>query len=395
MMRNLFKFSDTEINNILYSGIRNSIHHKIRRKGFIRKILKTIYILLLKHSKRHPHNDIQGTILNDAPQKDWVPDNSRWKVLIFNENNEEVRPLLFIEMLLLFAFLFNVKVIQRILFNAAETKTLKFIRNQKIDHLICGHPTILMTFIGFYLAKLNKNVITIQHGIYNLNDTKVLWFEKNIATHFIVYGDYFKELYQSQGVNEKNIIIGNPYFKSEIGEKDRIILPFKIINKKAVFIGQQFYKVWPNIFQPYNRAVSDLADFLLKKNIDLYYKPHPREDIRKSLSKENISKVDFFPDKNDSDYFLNEFDFYYSVNSTLLLETYLKKKACFQLNISYNVDLDKFNKYSGIPFVDSKNLDKHLDHKKFEFFYDPKYLNISQNPRNSALKIISKILIPE
>jgi hypothetical protein len=394
-MKDRYKFSDTEINKILYSGIRNSNHHKIRRKGFIRKILKTAYILLLKHPKRHLHNNIQGSILNDAPQKDWVPNDSQLKVLIFNENKEEVRPLLYIEMLLLFSFLFNVKILQKIIFRIAETKALNLIKNRNIEHLICGHPTILMTFIGFYLAKLDKNVITLQHGIYNLNEYKVLWFEKNIATHVIVYGYYFKELYQSQGVNEKNIIIGNPYFKSEIGVKERITLPLEIKNKKAVFLGQQFYKVCPNIFQSYNTVMSDLADFLIKKNIELYYKPHPREDIRKSLSEENISKINFFRDNKDSDYFLNEFDLYYSINSTLLLETYLNKKICFQLNISYNINLDKFNKYSGIPFVDSENLNKHLDQKNFEFYYDPKYLNISQTPRDSGLKIISKILIPE
>jgi len=392
-MNRHYKFSNTEINKILYSGIRNSTHHKIRRKGFIRKILKTAYILLLKHPKRHSHNNMQGSILNDAPQKDWVPNDSQWKVLIFNENNEEVRPLLFIEMLLLFSFLFNVKIIQKIIFGIAEIKALNFIKNRNIDHLICGHPTILMTFIGFYLAKLDKNVITLQHGIYNLNEYKVLWFEKNIATHVIVYGHYFKELYNSQGVREKNLIIGNPYFKSDISIKEKTKVPLHLVRKKVLFMGQQFHKVCPGIFEPYNKAISDLTDFLHGKDIDVYYKSHPRENIQKSLGEENISKLKFFVGKNDSDSFLNDFDIYYSINSSLLLETYLQKKICFQIDVHYDLNLDKFSDYSGIPLIDSKNLYNHLNQEIYEFYYDPKYLNISQTPRDSVINTITKILI--
>ena len=394
MKKGKYKFSNTEINEILYSGIRNSLHHKIRRNGFIRKILKNSYILLLGHSNRCSHSNFQSSILNDAPQKDWVPSDSSWKVINFNENNKEIRPLLFIEMVLLISFLLNLKSIQNILFNFAQNKTLNFIKKKNIEHLICGHPTILMTFISFFLSKLGKKVITLQHGIYNLNEYKVLWFEKEIATHIIVYGQYFKNLYQSQGVSEEKLIIGNPYFKSDIGSKEVSKIRFEQNKcKKAVFIGQQFYKVLPEVKEPYNKSISNLADFLMRKNISVYYKPHPRERIKESLTKENISRLNFFLEKKDSDLSFDDFDLYYSVNSTLLVETYLQKKKCFQIHVPYHFKLDNFCNYTGIPLINSNNLDNHLGKDFYNFYYDMQYLNVSRTPRDSIIKKLKKLLV--
>lgn len=395
MNRN-YKFSNTDINNILYSAIRNKSHLNIRKKTsvlVVGKILFTFFKNLSKKNKKYS-NSLNSSILNFLPKQYVDLKNLKSEGVSIDLMKHQNKYISSLEGLLNLAFLINYKPFQKLIFQASHRLFQKLVNKEKLDYLICGHPTVVATFIGFCLKKIGneKKVITLQHGIYNLNDYKVLWFEKEVATHVIVYGAYFKELYKSQGVWENNIIIGNPYFKSEVDVNEKGDVPMQLTKKKVLFLGQQFYKVFPGIFEPYNQAISNLIDFLHLKDIEIYYKPHPREDIQNSLGENNISKLKFFEERNDSNSFLNGFDIYYSVNSTLLLETYLQKKMCFQLDIQFDIKLDKFFNYSGIPLIDSKNLNNHLDHEIYEFYYDSKYLNISDSPHYSTLKIISNII---
>ena len=146
----------------------------------------------------------------------------------------QLKPLFIVEFLLIISFLLNVQFIHKILFNAAARITINVIKTRNIQSVICGHPDLLISFMGFCLKECQKEVITIQHGIYNLTSYEVLWWEKEVATKIILYGEDFKDLYISQGVRREKIFIGNPYFGSIINPIDNKNVNLLFRNKKVI-----------------------------------------------------------------------------------------------------------------------------------------------------------------
>lgn len=377
-----------EINFILYSAIRNDTHLAIRNKGYIHQTFRLVYIILFKKKVKGNYNHKSATVINDAPSN--IPLNFKkinLNELVLSYTNPHSKKLFFIEIFLNLAFLIRIRWIQKILIDISQRLTKSFLNKNNIKALVCGHPTILMTFIGYQLKKERGYVITAQHGIYSLGDYKVLWFEKEIATHVLVYGKYFKELYEKQGTPKNNLIIGSPYFTStwEASEKKEATITFK--NNKVLFLGQQLYKMSNVVFEPYNEFISQLISFYQNKNIDVYYRPHPRESLTDSLTKENLASLVIDQDKEKID----EFDIYYSVNSSLLLELYLQKKICFQVNIQISdINYDHFYPYTGIPLVAVENIENHLSLANYIFKYDKDYINLQDH--NSMSLAIEEIL---
>lgn len=379
-MRGKVEFSSDEIHNILYSGIRNKHHFRIRAKGFIVTIMKNIFALF--KSGNFYLVDKNQTILNDAPRKDQIKGGDNFDVIIFDKNSPGIKPLLAIETLLLLGFLFKIGTIQRYLFRVATKVAYTITEKRNIKGLICGHPTVLLCFLGLYLKKKSPDnkIITVQHGIYNLNEYQVLWFEKEVATHVILFGQYFKDLYKHQGVKENKLIIGAPYFSGKLTEGDREIISLDVRREKALFLGQQLYKVYPGISQAYNKIITQLLDELREWGVELHYKPHPREDIEYSLNDYNRRHIKIFRGNKNFHEDLDDFDFFYSINSTLLLEVYLKKKVCFQIDVGKDIKLDKFCRYTGIPIVNSAQIKNHLNEREYQFYYDHRYMNIQHHP---------------
>jgi len=389
-MDNKYVFNDTEINNILYSTIYNQDHLKLRRKLYKRAIPKLVYVVLFKGNKISDPRP-EYSLLNYLPKKyiDFSDVEKKIPKIEFDLETSAFKAVKIISLLLYIAFLLNFKPIQKLIFKLTLSKTLKLIHDYNLNILLCGHPTLTATFIGFCLRMdSRKKVITYQHGIYNLSKYKVLWFEKYIASKIIVFGSYFKDLYMEQGVINEKITIGNPFFKSKFLQNEKNNISVNFPNKQVLFIGQPFYQSEEEVFESYNKSILSLIDVCEAKNIVCYYKAHPREDINKSLNKRNLSKLKIFSDNIHSKAFSNDFDIYYSFNSTLLLEVYLDGKICYQLNLP-GLKLDKFSVYTGIPYIDSTNLSDHLDNKSYEFHIDSGYLNLTSEPK---LKLLNNIL---
>ena len=338
--------SNNDIDKILYSAIRNKTHLKIRRKSYFRQALKLLYLVIFKYPDKPKLNQNYSTVLNDLPQKQYDFQGFKVNNIRLNYNYPEFKSLFFIEILLNIAFLVNIKLFQHFLFLISKIQVLKFISKYNVTALLCGHPTILMTFIAYYLNLHNKEVITVQHGVYSLTSYKVLWFEKNLATKIIVYSEMFKNLYNSQGINAGKIYIGTPDFKHNFKQNktDILIVSENLKNSKIIFLGQQLYKISNQVFEVYNDFLARLIEYYKEKNIHLYYKPHPRENIQESLNSENIEKIVLF---NNKDSLFENFDIFYSVNSSLLLEAYLQKKICYQAEIPISdLKYDFFNTHT-------------------------------------------------
>lgn len=376
---------------MLFSALRSKRHFKVRQKSYFKRALQLIYLYLTVPAKKYNKN--QKVILNylDSSYIDFSY--AEFRHCKFDLEEGQLKPLFVAEFLIITAFLCNVKFVQRLLFKAASRITSGVIKTRNIEGLVCGHPDLLISFFGYCLKNHHKEVITIQHGIYNISSYKVLWWEREVATKVILYGEVFKNLYISQGVKEENIIIGNPYFGSVLNASDRINTHLQFKHKKVIFLGQQLYKISESVFTGYNEFLSDFILFYKNKGIEIFYKPHPREDIHKSLNPSNISKLKIYEEQGKTRELFNDFDIYYSVNSSILIELYLQKKICFQVEIPISdFNYDNFGEYTGIPLVNITNLHKHLQVEEYKFYYNPSYLNIRKDYNKYMVDLINGIL---
>lgn len=383
-------FSNTIIDQILYSGIRNKHHLKIRKNGYFRHLLKLTFLLFYRKRKDLKTNSCRN-IINFIPSpnfqayRNFLPANTSFV-------NTEDKSLLWIEWYLTLAFLVDYKPLQRKLFSKSGNISHRFIKEYNIEILICGHPTFFITFLSYILNNQKKKVVTIQHGIYNLNFYQVLWFEKEIATHIIVYGNYFKDLYISQSVVENNLIVGSPYFESDNFNSKTKSIKINLIKGRAVFIGQQLYKVNSSIFEIYNEVLSAIYHNLKSKGIDFFYKPHPRENIEKSLDLENRRNFKIYNNKNKK-IFWEDFDIFLSANSSLLLESYLQRKICFQVELpNPEMAFDNFSNYTGIQLIKVNQIKDFPFEGNYDFYCDDDYLNLVEKPVKSLLLIIADLL---
>src|SRR5690606_14020736 len=136
--------------------------------------------------------------------------------------------------------------------------------------------------------------------------------------------------------------------------------------------------------------IGNLIELYSSLGKTIVYKPHPREKIEDTLTKENLENLKFY---NSHMAPVDMFDIFYSVNSTLLVELYVKKKKCFQILI-YIKDLpyDDFSNYTGIPTVKYENISYHLTADNYSFFYDTKYLNVWEDYDNQIIHRLKEIL---
>lgn len=387
------KISDNDIDNLLYSAIRSKKHLRVRRKSYFKRALQLIYLYIsVNNLKQFPKNKkvVLNFLNNSYIDFNEFKKNDEYE---FNLEESQLKPLYIAEFIIIVAFLLNFKIVQRLLLHISTKIIFNLIKSRRIEALICGHPDLLISFLGVCLKTSNKQVITVQHGIYHLTSYKVLWWEKEIATSIIVYGEEFKNLYISQGVLPEKIEIGTPYFNSSFNlGKVEIVTP-EIKNNKVIFLGQQLYKISEMVFDGYNEFISVLIAYFVNKEIEVFYKPHPREDILKSLTKANIDALNFYEKDGKPEDLYNNFDLYFSANSSILIELYLQKKICYQVDIPIeDFEYDNFKKYTGIPMVNIETLGRNLEVSHYQFHYNPDYLNIQHNNNKYMINLIRGLI---
>ncbi len=379
------------INSILYGALRNEKHRKIRVQGYFRNSIKLGLNLIFK---RPVYDESASKVILNflSPKfinfkcKQWNQDIYAYRV---NFDNKLFREIYLIEFLINICFLINLKPLQRFLFRINSKLFDNYLQENNVEGLICGPATILTTFLGYRLKQKGKQVIIFQHGIYQLSSYKVEWYEKEVMTKILVWGEYYKELYLNQGVESSKMEIISPYFSNDIFQYEKVILSLSSI-KSILFIGQQLNKVSEHVFEPYNNFISKLIDFYSSLGKDIIYKPHPREKVEDTLTKENFTRLKFYNSKMAP---VENFDIFYSVNSTLLVELYLKKKICFQILISIDdLPYDDFSDYTGIPALEINNISQHLPEAHYSFFYDTKYLNIWENYDKQIIHKLESII---
>ena len=385
--------SNDYIDNLLYSAIRSDKHLMVRKKSYFKRALQLIYLYgSVKKKKYFPEN--RKVVLNylDKSYIDFKDFEGSQKYK-FDLETSELKPLYIAELLIIAAFLLNFKKAQRFFLNASINIIVNLIKSRKIEALICGHPDLLISFLGFCLEKEKKEVITVQHGIYSLSSYEVLWWEKEIATTIIVYGQEFKELYITQGVQPEKVKLGTPYFNSSFNQRESQCVKPNIIKGKVIFLGQQLYKISDMVFDGYNEFISSLINYYENREVEVYYKPHPREDIQQSLTSANISALKIYEKEGKPEDLYNNFDLYFSVNSSILIELYLQQKICYQVDITIgDFEYDNFKNFTGIPMVNIQTLANKLEIEKYHFHYSPDYLNIQLNYNEYMVNLVKGLI---
>lgn len=386
------KISNEEIDNLLYSAIRSKKHLRVRRKSYFIRALQLIYLYFSVKGKKYIPNN-KKVVLNYL-NKTYIDFSKIEEDQDFKLDLEEsqIKPLYFAEFFLIISFLINFKIVQRFFLIRSANIIFYLIKSRNIEMLICGHPDLLISHLGYCLNKSNKEVVTVQHGIYNLSSYEVLWWEKEVATTIFLYGRDFMNLYISQGVSPDKVKLGTPYFGSTFNQIDKKPVKLKLENQRVIFLGQQLYKISDSVFDGYNNFIAHLIEYYKERQVEVFYKPHPREDIRKSLTSVNISNLNFYNNGGKSDNLFSTFDIYYSVNSSILIELYLQKKICYQVDIPIDdFEYDNFDKFTGIPLVDIQTLGKELQNENYYFYYSPDYLNIQSKNNQYMVNQVNKM----
>lgn len=376
-----------DIDNILYSAIRNRTHERVRNKGYITKVIKLLFKISLAKKTAISKTGRPG-ILTFAPEIffDWKKLNSHYHVIRTKHRNED-KQMMYLEILLILSFFVRARFIQRFFFNKCRAVVINYAKRHNLTCFICCHPDLLSACIGYFFRRMDKRVITIQHGIYQLSSYQVLWFEKHVATDILVWGTRYKKMYHEQGVDVNKLLSGAACLTFKQLKEPRSISSFDAL--KPAIIGQQLYKISSTVSQPYNAFISALIDFYTRNGLVIHYRPHPREDVNLSLTPENRARLKLLNKQIDQNHFIAEYNLFYSVNSTLLVEAFLNGQISFQMNIPIpDFSYDCFNNYASIPAVSLENIEDHLKIDSFLFQMDSDYLNLNSNFRQHNVKLL-------
>jgi len=371
--------NEKDISNILYSNIRNEKHRYTRIKGYRRHIIKLLY-LFLAGGTRVDISKKRESILNFVPDKFYNLDGLSSQFNIINSKYAATnRWMILIEILLTAAFLIRRINIQKFLLNTSRKILVILMRKHNLEYMICAHPDLLCSFIGFVFKKTDRKVITIQHGIYQLSSYEILWFEKCLCSHIVVWGQLFKDLYVAQGVDSAKVMIGAACLTHK--EDNGIHSQDEVKTIKPVIIGQQLNKVSNSVFTSYNSFISKLIQFYIEKDIGLNYRPHPRENIKDTLTEENIKNLIILENIDQAE-FISRYNIFYSVISTLLVETFLNRKLSYQMSVEIDeFKYDEYRNYTGIPFIYESDISNHLNVASYSFAYDTRYVNLTKSYR--------------
>lgn len=169
--------------------------------------------------------------------------------------------------------------------------------------------------------------IVIQHGIFSAAAHKAA------ADGF--YSDYIfcisksqKGIIESKGISSSKVI--------EMGFGNNVYKPKRsgVLNsKKICFLGQQWAQVDNLLFEKYITIVRDLRDIANSLGVDFIYKTHPAENNFNFINEKYLARCTL-------EQAIDNYDFFFSINSTALLEVSRSGLVAVQLfDELFSIDL--------------------------------------------------------
>lgn len=378
-----------ELNNIFYSGIRTKKHFRTRCWSYFLSFLFNAKFLF--KSSKLPVLGKKPVILFfstdafiDSKQFD------DYELLIFKEKVQTGTKICFRkeDALMSLAFLMPF-AIKKYLYQLAYAGIERKLRSFDIRFFICNNPELLNYPIARYLKTKEISSGTIQHGVYMPDHYSPNFYETTVADYVFVWGDVYRQTFHAGGVPLKNLHLFCPPFYFELQSK--VGQPVK-----PVFLGQQYYKGYDSIIKPYNEVVEKLAGHYSKKGIKLHYKPHPREDITKSLTSKARELVEICPVNSVNTEFFTSYTHAFSINSTSLIKALCSGLASYQTNHeAFEVDNIDYYKYARIPMIYLHNMEDELSKPVLEVTEDDidrNFLYLKPNPTFENAQILRQCI---
>lgn len=238
--------------------------------------------------------------------------------------------------------------------------------------------------------KLGICTIDIQPGIYSKNIT-----DGRVADYKLVWGNYIKDLYISQGIRkpEEIYILGYPYLipKSKPIPKEQ---------KKYTlyYLGQNYEDFDEKFLKPKIETIIKINDICNKLNIKFVYRPHPAEN--RDRIKNEASEVYFSPREESLEESYNKGEIFVSFSSTSLVEAAMRSRVSLQL-INYPIEIYNFEETGAChkSFYHIEEMEKFLGElvKEPNFIHKmgkrptKDYIDMSYNSGERFLEILEEI----
>lgn len=237
--------------------------------------------------------------------------------------------------------------------------------------------------------KLGIRTLEIQHGAFQLS---LLLTSGRMVDYFLVWGQYFKDMYVRENIREPEeiYILGYPYGinkpKSREGERYTVC-----------YLGQNVEAYRKEMIIIKLKTIDELDRVCKKLNINFVYRPHPR--TKRELITKNLPQVKLTPENEKIFETIDKGDIFISFQSTSLIEAAMRSKVALQL-MNYPLGSDNFEELGACTksFQNIEQLSEYLqkivkDSRliKVESEFNNYYTETRYNPGQRFLEIIKEI----
>ena len=383
------KFSDEVIDKILYSNILNKEHKRERSLSFLKVLAKDFKFLFYTRLPRI--SDATPAILFFSSKTYFDVNALPFPLYTYKERLPKGIELNFShEEHCLFMAFFMPRFLQRRILSYVYRSIAERLDSINLKVFICNNPEFISYLVAYYFKTKKTILITMQHGTYSKH-YQPQFYEKDIADLCFVWGNAYKDCYIRGGVAPGSIkVVSAPFTYSEAFNRK-----FQEgTSYKPIFLGQQLYKISAEVVDPYNKALRGLIDVYKEKGIRLVYKPHPREDVKRSLLPEIKEELLIIDKKNVTDDFFNPYTHAYSVNSTSLIKALCAGLQCYQINLEVkNIPNEIYAENTSVRWTGIGEIRNHLQKEKFDDNYiSEDYINLQPSPRLYNAEILTQIM---
>jgi hypothetical protein len=264
---------------------------------------------------------------------------------------------------LLFLWFFQVFAQRNIVNCINAKKCLGIIKPSKI---VSGDVADPLNRIYSHIAIDSKiPVIEIQFGIY---DSTSLEWRFCISDKIVVWGEYFRELFENEYLIPKSkiVVLGSPRFDYLLNKKKDVYFNENTKPKKILFASM--YSAISNYDNSYDVKLIDNFKLMVVKvaskfeNIVLYIKPHPLESID-WITNNNLENVVIIDKQNDIREYIPKVDAFITFGSTSTFDALLNDNIVLLANTPNLVWWDDiFLKYNAAINIHSEHeLQKVMD----------------------------------
>jgi len=182
--------------------------------------------------------------------------------------------------------------------------------------------------------KYNILSIDLQYGHYESNDIE---WKLSISDKIFVWGQIYSDLFEKNHFIEKEKIriTGSPKFDYIAKNNHHSILDKTSSKIKILFASTYTIDSYDNIenYNVINSFKNILSNNILKfKNIELYIKPHPLEDITWTKKFKLYKNIFILNKSTEIKKYISECKYFISFGSTSTFDAMLQNKICFAVN---------------------------------------------------------------